>query len=125
MNSIGKCSALYTYIAITTIITTICTHVHLYENSSLQINLVIIIETWETRFHITIRNNYISLNSSCKYGTAQFKLYTRVKAHTCKLQNWRVYALLHAVLVCARGSVNTREMHVTSLHLVCHTTRVV
>ena len=30
--------------------------------------------------------HYISLNSSCKYGTAQFKLYTCVKAHTCKLQ---------------------------------------
>ena len=32
--------------------------------------------------------------------------------------------LLHAILACAHGPVNTRdtqEMHVTNLHLVCHT----
>ena len=28
-------------------------------------------------------------------------------------------------LACAREIANTREMHVTSSHLVCHTTRVV
>ena len=36
--------------------------------------------------------------------------------------------LLHAILACAHGIVNTRdtrEMQVMSSHLVCHTTRVV
>ena len=56
--------------------------------------------------------------------------YTRVLAHLmrAKLKNWRVHALLHAILACTCRIANTRdtrEMYITSLHLVCHTTRVV
>ena len=73
---------------------------------------------------------------SNSYGTAQFKLYTRVQVHACVAALTRakfqelvcVHALLHAIYVCTCGKANThntREMHVTSLHLVCHTTCVV
>ena len=65
------------------------------------------------------------------YGTAQFKLYTHMQAHTyvCTFflarfmytkTAWHdTYVLLHTILACAHMPVsthNTREMHITSLH---------
>ena len=70
------------------------------------------------------------------YSTAQFKLYTCVQVHmcactfnTCKTSK---LAFVHTFAcdfgVCTQDSKytrHTRDIHVTSSHLVCHTTSVV
>ena len=72
--------------------------------------------------------------SVAMYGTAQFKLYTYVQVHAyaCTFNAYKTSkpGLCTCTVacdfgVCTREGKHTREMHVTSSHLVCHTICVV
>ena len=89
---------------------------------------------WSLVTQYVIAGFYLFFFSTVEPCTVQLNLNlttcagTRLCLHIYHMQNfknWHVHALLHVILACARGIANTREVHIMSSHLVCHTTRVV
>ena len=103
------------------------THTQAYKHSQTEAILRNQVRTWFNNLLYTYTNNTVQLNLNFTHACRHTCVLARLTCAKLK-KNCRVHALLHAILVCAREIANThatQEMHVTSSHLVVHTTRVV
>ena len=74
-------------------------------------------------YKLVLNHTIVQLNLNLHTYTCRH-MHVLARLTQPELKNWSVHALLHVFLVCTHRMVNTcntRVIHVTSSHLICHT----